>query len=97
MPILQLVKSKVQEIAPLNATFRIELLDQIIFIDGTQDKNVVSDEDNEAQCTIKTTEEVLQSLGNGELNPMAAAMSGQIIIQGEMGLAMKLQSILSQA
>jgi putative sterol carrier protein len=33
-------------------------------------------------------------LKNGELNPMMAVMSGKVKIKGDMGLAMKLQSLI---
>ncbi|MBL0023782.1 MAG: SCP2 sterol-binding domain-containing protein [Saprospiraceae bacterium] len=36
----------------------------------------------------------LLQLKNGELNPMMAVMSGKIKIKGDMGLAMKLQSLI---
>ena len=34
------------------------------------------------------------SMVNGKLNPQMAFMSGKLKIQGDMGLAMKLQQIL---
>jgi putative sterol carrier protein len=33
-------------------------------------------------------------LKTGDLNPMMAVMSGKVKIKGDMGLAMKLQSLL---
>jgi len=94
--IIDQIRSQIENIEPLNATCKIKLEDACIFIDGTMDKNVVSTEDSEAQCTIITTGEVLLKMRNGELNPMSAVIQGHIIIKGEMGLAMKLQSILSE-
>jgi putative sterol carrier protein len=68
--------------------------DNPLFIDGTGDKNVVSTEDKDADCTITTSVETLVKLKSGDLNPMMAVMSGKIKIKGDMGLAMKLQSLL---
>jgi putative sterol carrier protein len=34
-------------------------------------------------------------LKNGEINPMMAVMGGQVKIGGDMGLATKIQSLLS--
>jgi putative sterol carrier protein len=36
----------------------------------------------------------LIDLKNGDLNPMMAVMGGKIKISGDMGLAMKVQSLL---
>jgi putative sterol carrier protein len=63
-------------------------------VDGSGNTNIVSQEDNEADCTISTTAEVLIDLKNGDLNPMMAVMGGKIKISGDMGLAMKVQSLL---
>ena len=54
----------------------------------------VSQENEEADCTITTTAEVLMDLKNGDLNPMMAVMGGKIKIGGDMGLAMKVQTLL---
>ena len=45
----------------------------------------------EADCTITVSAEVLEKLRDGELNLMMAVMGGQIKIDGDMGLAMKVQ------
>ena len=37
---------------------------------------------------------VLEQLRDGTLNPMMAVMGGQIKISGDMGLAMKVQSLM---
>ncbi len=47
-----------------------------------------------ARCTVVITAADLVSVVNGKLNPQMAFMSGKLKIQGDMGLAMKLQQIL---
>lgn len=47
-----------------------------------------------ARCTVTTTDQDLLKIVNGQLNPQMAFMSGKLRIQGDLGLAMKLQSIL---
>ena len=56
--------------------------------------NIVSAGDGDADCTISLTAEVLEKLRDGEINPMMAVMGGQIKISGDMGLAMKVQSLM---
>ena len=65
-----------------------------ILIDGTGDTNTVQASDSEADCTISLTAEVLEKLRDGDINPMMAVMGGQIKISGDMGLAMKVQSLM---
>lgn len=87
-------QSKASNIGALGATFKFVIDDQAIFIDGSGDENVVSNRDEEADCTVTTSVETLQQLRDGDLNPMMAVMGGKIKIKGDMGLAMKLQSLI---
>jgi len=50
-------------------------------------------EDLDADCTIVITKENFLELLEGKLDPMMAFMGGKIKIEGDMGVAMKLQSI----
>lgn len=47
--------------------------------------------------TISMSADDYVSMMNGELNAMAAFMQGKIKMQGDMGLALKLQSFLGSA
>ena len=47
-----------------------------------------------AKCTVAATDSDFLAIVNGKLNPQMAFMSGKLKIQGDMGLAMKLQQIL---
>ena len=48
-----------------------------------------------ARCTVAATDKDFLAIVNGKLNPQMAFMSGKLRIQGDMGLAMKLQLILT--
>jgi len=85
---------KAQGVDPIGATLKLKVDDHTIFIDGTGDSNVVSMDDNEADCTISTSMDTLLGLQSGDVNPMMAVMSGKIKIKGDMSLAMKLQSLV---
>ena len=47
-----------------------------------------------ARCTVAASEGDFLNIVNGRLNPQMAFMSGKLKIQGDMGLALKLVSIL---
>jgi len=92
--ILEAITAQAANVAPFGAKLKFVLGDQVILIDGSGDKNVVSQNDEEAACTISTDTETFMQLKNGDLNPMMAVMSGKVKIKGDMGLAMKLQSLI---
>jgi len=92
--VIEQINAQAQNVEPVGATFKFKLDDHVIFIDGTGEKNVVSADDNPADCTISTSIENMIKLKNGELNPMMAVMTGKVKIEGDMGLAMKLQSLI---
>src|SRR5574340_739274 len=48
-----------------------------------------------AKCTVSATDADFLNIVNGKLNPQMAFMAGKLRIQGDMGLAMKLQQILT--
>lgn len=54
---------------------------------------VVSNDDSAADCTIKVSQDDLEGLMSGDLNPMTAFMFGKIKIDGDMGVAMKLKDL----
>jgi putative sterol carrier protein len=64
-------------------------------VDCTQPGGAVSEGTAAAaKCTVAATDADFLNIVNGKLNPQMAFMSGKLKIQGDMGLAMKLQQIL---
>lgn len=51
--------------------------------------------DGEADCTLTASAEAFQDILAGDLDPTAAFMSGRLKVEGNMGLAMKLGTLLS--
>ncbi len=50
--------------------------------------------DDDADVTLTADIEAFQSMMDGELNPTTAFMTGKLSVDGDMGLAMKLGSVL---
>ncbi|MDA8747077.1 SCP2 sterol-binding domain-containing protein [Litoreibacter sp.] len=51
--------------------------------------------DEDAECTMSADAETFEAILDGDLNPTAAFMSGKLSVDGDMGQAMKLGSVLS--
>ncbi len=50
--------------------------------------------DDEADVTLTADAEVFQAILDGEMNPTTAFMTGKLSVDGSMGMAMKLASVL---
>lgn len=62
-----------------------------LFIDGAAKK--VSNEDGVADATVRVDFEDFKKLAQGALDPMMAFMSGKLKVDGDMSVAMKLQTV----
>ena len=62
----------------------------VIYVEGSS----VSNENKDADSTISISQDDLADLLAGELNPTTAFMTGKIKVAGDMGVAMKLGSIV---
>lgn len=55
----------------------------------------VTQEDKDADCTIKVSKDDFIALASGNLDPMMAFMSGKLKVEGDMSVAMGLQSLFA--
>jgi len=81
--------------SPLGSTLKFDFGEECLYIDGSGDENKVSVDNKEADCLVETSFADFLALTKGELNPMSAVMTGKLKIKGNMGVAMKLQSLFS--
>ena len=65
-----------------------------LLIDGVN--NIATNDDGAADATIKVDWDDFMKLAQGQLDPAMAFMSGKLKVEGDMGVAMKLQSLFSQ-
>jgi putative sterol carrier protein len=56
----------------------------------------VSEEDGDADTTIKVSWEDWQAMAAGQLDGMTAFMTGKLKVDGDMGNAMQLQGVLAK-
>ena len=91
------VRQRLPELAPLNARvkFAVEPAGSVVVdATATPPRLIVGDED--ADCTIHVGEDNFHKLIDGSLNPTLAYTLGQIRVEGSLGVAMKLASLLDQ-
>jgi putative sterol carrier protein len=67
----------------------------VIFWDGTGEATVFSNQDGEADTTMRISAENLENLIAGTLDPTMAYMTGKLKVEGKMGVALKINSLLS--
>lgn len=91
--VLGLIQARASQADPLGNTLKFDFGGDQLYIDGTQGTNTISTEDKAADCTVSVSKEDFKDLLSGDLNPMMAVMSGKIRLSGDMGVAMKLQSL----
>ena len=70
--------------------------DGVIAIDGRANPPTMSHDADEADCTIRLSAGDLEKLIDGALNPMMAYTLGKLKIDGSMGVAMKVASLLEE-
>ncbi|RJF88264.1 sterol-binding protein [Oleomonas cavernae] len=92
--ITEQMKTRVGDNSGLGASVKFDFKGEgIVYVDGKSTPNTVSNEDKPADCTIKIAKDDFVALGDGKLNPTTAFMMGKLKVEGNMGVAMKLQTI----
>jgi putative sterol carrier protein len=89
------IRAQLPQLAALGYKVKFTLNDTgVIFVDATRTPPALSNDDGEADCTIRLSEERLAQLIDGRLSPTLAYTLGQIKVEGSLGVAMKLASLL---
>jgi len=93
--VLDQFNEQAKSMDPIGGKVKFVIDDKAVLIDGSGAENTISMSDDDADCTISTSMETLLKMKSGDLNPMMAVMGGKVKISGDMGLAMKLQGMMS--
>ncbi|HMQ49634.1 MAG TPA: SCP2 sterol-binding domain-containing protein [Saprospiraceae bacterium] len=82
-------------VEPIGAAFKFVFHEGgIIHVDGSGDTTIVTNEDGEAQCALKMKMETYEKLKTKKLSATMALMLGKVKVEGDMGLALKLQNYI---
>ena len=66
-----------------------------LFWDGTSDQPLVSEADEEVDTTLRLSQADFRKLMDGNLDPTLAYMTGKLKVEGKLGVAMKINAMLS--
>ncbi len=86
--------TKVTEIEPIGKKLKFNLDGEFILINGSGETNTISDQDDDADCTITMSLDTYQKLQRKEIKPMIATLQGKIKVKGDLGLARKLRQLM---
>ena len=91
-----------QAVEALNAKLGGESFDGSVKVEIANIGSLIIDGDgarvfnnDETECTLSADAETFQGMMDGSVNPTTAFMTGQLSVDGDMGTAMKLGSLLS--
>ena len=91
----KVLRERVGSDSGLGTTLKLDCGSEgVVLIDGAKVPNTVSNDDVEAACTIGLSLDTLVRLLLRELEPTAAFMMGKLKVDGDMGVAMKLQHLI---
>lgn len=95
--VTQAIQSKMSMAAGLDAKVKFDFDDEgVIFVDATQSPPTISNNDEEADCTLKCSLDTFKGFMDGTQDPTMAFMMGKLKVDGSMGLAMKLNAIIEE-
>ena len=91
--VTETVREKVATASGFDHTVKFDFGDDgLIFVNGNE--NAVSNDDGDAECTITMSLDDFESMTAGDLDPTSAFMMGKLKVSGDMGVAMKLSSVI---
>ncbi len=91
-----LLREKLAYAPQIGAVLKCDFGDNgILVLDGNQAPPVISSEDrDDVDTTFQCSVETLENISNGTQDPTMAFMTGKLKVQGSMGYALKLASLL---
>jgi putative sterol carrier protein len=89
------IRAQLPQLAALGYKVKFVVDDTgVVLVDASRMPPTISNDDGEADCTIRLSEDRLAKLIDGRLSPTLAYTLGQIKVEGSLGVAMKLASLL---
>lgn len=86
--------AKVKTIDPIGKKLKFAMDGEFILIDGSNGDNVVTDKNEDADCTITMSSDTYLKLQRKEIKPMIATLKGKLKVKGNIALAQKLKQLM---
>jgi putative sterol carrier protein len=87
---------RLAEFSALDATVKLDLGADKLFIDGTKKPATLTHDDADADCTLIVSADNMSKILQGHLDPTMAFMTGMLKVTGSTGIAMKLANVLKE-
>jgi hypothetical protein len=85
---------KVKTIDPIGKRLKFIIDGESMLIDGAGTGNVMSSEDEDADCTVTMSLDTYLKLQRKEIKPMIATLTGKLKVKGDLSLAKKLKQLM---
>lgn len=85
---------KVKNIEPIGKKLKFAMDGEFILIDGSQETNIVTATDEDADCTITMSVDTYLKLQRKEIKPLIATLKGKLKVKGNIALAQKLKQLM---
>ena len=85
---------KVKSIDPIVKRLKFVIDGESMLIDGAGTGNVMSSEDEDADCTVTMSLDTYLKLQRKEIKPMIATLTGKLKVKGDLSLAKKLKQLM---
>jgi len=92
-----ILKEDVEPFKHLNTIYELQLDDHIYQLQFAKGELTFYDtQEKSADCTLKMSEKNFKKFLKGELNSAMAFMTGQLKVEGNIGLALSLEKVIKQ-
>ena len=89
------IRTRAKHNPPIGARVKFDLGDDgVIMMDGRETPATVNHDDGEADTTVILSLATLKGILDGAVDPNFAFMTGKLKVRGNMGIALKLNTIL---
>ena len=92
--IRQELAEKITKIAPIGKRLKFELDEHYILIDGSGEENIISDKNEDADCTVIMSIDTYLKLQRKEIKPIVATLKRKLKVRGDLSVAKKLKQLM---